>query len=114
MDGNGDGFAGGDYSAGFTVSAAPQGARVVSLPDFVRGPGQDVNVPADATTGIPISISDGENVRAADIRINYDPALLEITGATASGGGTVVVNTTTPGLAILVYFSTAALPRRSK
>ena len=89
LDGDGDGAAGGDYSSSFTVAAAPQGSRFVSMPDFVRGPGQDVNVPADETSGIPISISDGVNVRAANIRISYDPALLSISGATAPGGGTV-------------------------
>lgn len=110
LDGNGDGTGGDDYQNTWTVAAVPEGARTVSIPDFVRGPGQDVNLPADGTTGIPISISEGANVRAADIRISYDPALLSITGATAPAGGTVVVNTSTPGLAILVYFATTALP----
>lgn len=110
LDGNSDGTPGDDYTSQFTVDAAPAGARTVSIPDFVRGPGQEVNLPADGTTGIPIAISDGTDVRAVDLRISYDPALLEITGATAAPGGTVVVNTATPGLAILVYFSTTPLP----
>ena len=82
----------------------------MSIPDFVRGPGQPVNLPADATVGIPVSISDGTEVRAVDLRISYDPARLEITNATAPAGGTVVLNTNTPGLAILVFFDTASLP----
>lgn len=111
LDGNTDGTGGDDYEGSVTVAAAPEGARLVSIPDFVRGPGQDVNLPANETIGIPITISEGDNVRAADIRIAYDPSLLEITGATAAPGGTVVLNTTTtPGVAILVYFSTTALP----
>ncbi len=110
LDGDGDGTGGDDYVSNFTVAAAPAGARTVSIPDFVRGPGQDVNLPADGTTGIPITISEGENVRAADIRISYDPDLLEITNASSPTGGTVVLNNATPGLAILVYFATAALP----
>jgi hypothetical protein len=114
LDGNGDGTGGDDYVTTFTVAEAPAGARTVSISDFVRGPGQDVNLPADETTGIPITISDGDNVRAADVRIAYDPALLEITGATAPAGGSVIVNTTSaPGVAILVFFSSASLPAGS-
>ena len=114
LDGNGDGTGGDDYVNTWTVAAVPDGARTVSIPDFVRGPGQDVNLPADRTTGIPITISEGDNVRAADLRITYDPALLEITGATAPAGGSVIVNTTTtPGVAILVFFSSASLPAGS-
>jgi hypothetical protein len=88
----------------------------LSIPDFVRGPGQSVNLPADET-GIPITISEGTNVRAVDLRIAYDPALLTITGATVGAdtpaGATVIVNTNTPGLAILVFFSSNALPAGS-
>jgi hypothetical protein len=54
---------------------------IVSAPDFVRGPGQDVNVPADSTAGIPLSLSDGTGVRSVDLSFRYDPALLEITSA---------------------------------
>ncbi len=111
LDGNSDGTGGDDYVGNFTVEAAPAGARTVGVADFVRGPGQEVNLPASQTVGIPITISEGDGVRAADIRIGYDPELLEITDATSPAGGTVVLNTTTtPGVAILVYFATASLP----
>lgn len=110
LDGNADGNAGDDYMGEFTIGTPTEGARTIGIPDFVRGPGQDVNLPADGTTGIPVVISEGDNVRAVDMRISYDPNLLEITGATAAPGGTVVVNTATPGLAIFVYFSTTPLP----
>ena len=112
LDGDGDGTAGGDFQDTFTIDEAPAGARLIGIPDFVRGPGQDVNLPADGS-GIPITISDGDNVRAADLRISYDPTLLAITGATAPAGGSVIVNTTTPGEAILVFFSSASLPAGS-
>ena len=114
LDGDGDGTGGDDYVTSFMIDDAPAGARTINVPDFVRGPGQDVSLPADQNVGIPITISDGDNVRAADVRIGYDPALLEITGATAPAGGTVVLNTTTtPGVAILVFFSSASLPAGS-
>lgn len=109
LDGNGDGTAGDDYVSQFVVTPA-EGARTVGLPDFVRGPGQDVNLPANETNGIPITISEGSDVRSIDLRISYDPALLTITGATAAAGGAVVVDTTTAGLAILNYTNETALP----
>src|SRR5438046_1060830 len=35
---------------------------VVSIPDFARGPGQAVNLPASSATGIPLSISNAAGV----------------------------------------------------
>ena len=58
----------------------------MSIPDFVRGPGQEVNLPADTTLGIPITISDGENVQTVNLSIAYDPSLLSITGAEVAAG----------------------------
>ena len=55
IDGNRDGVAGGDYVTSFTVTPSP---LVLSVPDFARGPGQAVNVPATGV-GIPIRLSDG-------------------------------------------------------
>ncbi len=113
LDGNGDGTAGDDYVSSFAVAQPTAGTVTLSIPDFTRGPGQAVNLPADTTNGIPVTISDGDNVRAVDLRIGYDPSKLSITGATVSAdappGATVVANTTTPGLAILVFFSSASL-----
>ena len=114
LDGDGDGVGGDDYVSSFTIAPTSADSRMIGIPDFVRGPGQDVNLPAAGTSGIPITISEGEDVRAADIRIRYDPAVLEITGATAPAGGSVILNTTTtPGVAILVFFSSASLPSGS-
>jgi hypothetical protein len=114
LDGNDDGTEGDDYSSDFAVEEPAANSVTIGIPDFVRGPGQDVNLPADVTTGIPVTISEGTNVRAVDLRVAYDPNLLTITGAIvgpdAPGGAAVIVNTTTPGLAILVFFSTNPLP----
>jgi hypothetical protein len=114
LDGDGDGTGGDDYSSVFTVDESAAGTVTVGIPDIVRGPGQEVNLPADATTGIPLTISDGTNIRAIDARISYDPTLLNITAATlgpdAPSGASVILNSSTPGLAIVVYFATAPLP----
>lgn len=113
LDGNGDGVGGDDYVGTFTISPPAANAITVGLPDFVRGPGQDVNVPADET-GIPISISNGAGVRNVELRIGYDPAMLSITGATAGAampaGSAVTLDTSTAGTAIVSFTSPVDLP----
>ena len=82
LDGDGNGVAS-DMTSSFTVEAPEAASVTVGISDFVRGPGQPVNLPAEAD-GLPVSISEGTNVRAIDLRISYDPALLQITGADSS------------------------------
>ena len=110
LDGNKDGTPGDNYTTTFTV--APSSARVVAIPDFARGPGQPVNVPATAA-GLPLTISDGTGVTRIALTIAYDPTLLAITGASlgadAPAGASVTVNTSTPGRAILTFTSPTAL-----
>jgi hypothetical protein len=55
LDGNTDGTPGDDFTGTFTVSGPPP--VVVSIPDFMRGPGQAVNVPADGS-GLPLRLSE--------------------------------------------------------
>jgi hypothetical protein len=55
LDGDNNGKAGADFSDSFTV-AADTGVEI-AIEDFVRGPGQELNLPADSTDGIPVSIS---------------------------------------------------------
>ncbi len=87
----------GNYVATFVVGAA---GDVVSMPNFARGPGQPVNLPATAASGIPISISDGTGVTAVDFSLLYNPALMTITADTLAAGlpsgWTVVVNRNQP------------------
>jgi len=76
LDGNFDDVAGGDYSASFTVS--PTTDRLVSLPDFARGPGQAVKIPATGG-GIPIHIDNASGINAVDMDILYDGFQLNVT-----------------------------------
>ena len=114
LDGNGDGTAGDDYTSEFTVAAPVPNAVTLSLPDIVRGPGQPVNVPADATTGLPLSISEGAGVRNVTVSLDYDPAFLEITaaavGANMPAGSAVTLDTSTAGTALLTFTSPVDLP----
>src|SRR5262249_20183566 len=69
LDGNGDGILGDNYTTTFTVTAPPASAVTVSLPDFARGYGQPVNVPASVSTGIPITLSNGHHVTRVDVTL---------------------------------------------
>jgi VCBS repeat-containing protein len=101
LDGNGDDAAGGDYVATFPV--APPTAIKLGLPDFMRGPGQDVNVPAALGQGLPLKLTSGGDVTSVVLEIDYNPAYLEITGAAPASGlpanSTITFQTPQPGLA---------------
>ena len=99
LDGNQNAGAGDPYIAAFVIT--PNGLPTISLPDFARGPGQAVNVPASGA-GIPLRISDGLGINSVDVIFTYDPSLLTITGITPSAtlpNGTLVQpNLTVPGI----------------
>ncbi len=111
LDGDGDGVAGGDYVATFTVSDS--GQPVVSLPDFTRGPGQAVDVPA-TNTGLPVSLSEAAGAESVGVTIEYDPTKLIITdvsvGPTMPLGSSVVANLSVPGRLDFVFDGGAVLP----
>jgi hypothetical protein len=93
LDGDANGAAGGNYVTSFV--AAP-GANVLTIPDFMRGPGQPVDVPANGA-GIPLVLTwSGAPVTSLSFVLTYDPALLEITSIQPAGGGAPIVPTT-PG-----------------
>ena len=105
LDGDGDGVAGNDFVRVF--SAAPQ-PIVIGLPDFSRGPGQPVDVPANQP-GLPLTLTDnrpnGPGIQTVDVTIDYDPALLTVTAAVrgpdAPAGATLSADTQTPGRIVL-------------
>jgi len=76
LDGNSDGIEGDDFTALLTIEQFD--AVVVSIPDFARGPGQAVNILANAS-GLPVSISQSDGVNSVDFTFRYDPYLFEIT-----------------------------------
>ncbi len=110
LDGDFDGAAGGDYAGTFTVD--PIGSKVITLPDFARGPGQPVNVPAIGT-GLPITINDGAGVSRLHLVLIYNPAMLTISAASlASGvpsGWTLDADLSMPGR-VTIDASGSALP----
>ena len=112
LQGAGGGAQAGDYTALFVVPESPVGTVTVSLPDFVRGPGQPVNVPATAS-GLPVRIDEGANVRTVTFNLRYDPSLLSITGAQLGAGlptgASVTWSPLEPGLGRLVFYSPTTL-----
>ncbi|MBC8872194.1 MAG: tandem-95 repeat protein [Planctomycetes bacterium] len=100
LDGNGDGMPGDDYVADFAIPLSPLSEVLISLPDFARGFGQAANVPASTNTGIPVSLSTGQDVSSVDFDLQYNPALLTITGfSTNIPGAAAAYNVVRPGLA---------------
>lgn len=111
LDGNGDGTAGDDFVTTFTVAAST--AVTISVPDFARGPGQVVNVPATGNNGIALTLSNGAGVTTVQLALQYDPTFLTITGALVNSGLTGATFTLDPsstaGNAVLIFNSPTAL-----
>ncbi len=108
LDGNGDNVTGDDFVTSFTIE--PLTARVISIPDFARGLGQSIDLPATAV-GLPVRISDADGVRTIAFHLAYNPDLLTLTGASTSlAGASVSLDTSTPGLAQVYFSSPTALP----
>ncbi len=93
LDGNNDGVAGGNYSGGFTIASSS--SAILSLGEFARGPGQDINLPASGS-GLPIKISNAAGVSKISFTLKYDASLLDITNVTGLVGSNTQV-TTSPG-----------------
>jgi hypothetical protein len=84
LDGDSDLVSGGDFIETFTAS---NGTTVVSLPDFARGAGQDVNIPATTPgAGLPISVDVASGVTALDLDVVHNPNLLNISSASLASG----------------------------
>ncbi|WDQ16168.1 cadherin domain-containing protein [Rhodopirellula sp. P2] len=116
LDGDGDGTAGGNYVTTFTV--ASPAALVVGLPDIVRGPSQTVQLPVGGSgtelpAGLPIQLSNADGVTSVTLTIQYDPAMLDISGVQlgedAPTGSQVEANLDTPGVATITFFSLEAM-----
>jgi hypothetical protein len=94
MDGDGDGVAGGIYTA--TVHGSAGGA-IVSLAEFARGPGQAASL-AGMPGGLPVRVSNAAGATSIGFTLDYDPALLRIDGVElAVSGATLVADFSVPG-----------------
>ena len=109
LDGLGTGMPGsGDYTQTFVVSAAHD--DVVWVPAMADGPGQALNAPGKnrAGGGYPLYLNAATPiVTSVQATLNYNPALLTVTGVT--GAGFALLSASMPGQAVLQY-SGPALP----
>ncbi|EXI89955.1 MAG: Cohesin domain protein [Candidatus Accumulibacter regalis] len=81
LDGNRDGLAGDAFEATFAGGGA---GRALSLPDFMRGPGQSVDLTACSQGGfLPLYLSDGSGVTSVEFTLTYDPTALVVQGVSA-------------------------------
>jgi hypothetical protein len=111
LDGNGDGVTGDNHEFEYDIVAAP-GTVVVSMPDFMRGPGQSVSLPAIATGRgalLPVRASNLVGVTSASFVVAHDPALLLLSGAGIAGGieGVATLTAVDGGTRIDVVFAAA-------
>ena len=67
---------GGDnFTQSFVVAPPAANTVIVSLPDFARGYGQPVNLPANVpTAGLPLTLSNGSGLSGLDLELDYNPA----------------------------------------
>ncbi|RPI46871.1 MAG: tandem-95 repeat protein, partial [Betaproteobacteria bacterium] len=86
----------------------------LQIPDFMRGPGQPVDVPAALADGLPVTLVAADAVQQLRIAVHFDPTLLTITGAAlVSGlpaGATLQIDLGTAGLAVIEIESPTPLP----
>ncbi|MDB9448078.1 calcium-binding protein [Anabaena sp. CS-542/02] len=87
LDGNEDGFSGGNFVREFTVNSPT--VPVLTLPDFSRAPGQEVNRPAGGGqfAPLPIRITNPGGVDNISFTLQYDPDLLVVRGANVVASG---------------------------
>lgn len=117
LDGNGDSTVedNDDYTNQFSIESPTE--PILSLPDFSRGPGQEVDVPADDTfKGIPINITQAENVESIKFNFVYDPDILAVNGVNLATDlptswqlNNEETNFETPGIATISLSGTEAL-----
>ncbi len=93
LDGSSSGVPGGNAVLRFAVAPRPANEVTVSVPDFARGFGQAVNLPNENATGIPVTLSTGQNVAHVELDLVFDPALLQITSFVNSVPGAAASST---------------------
>jgi uncharacterized delta-60 repeat protein len=71
-----------NYTTTFSIGSS---GAMVSVPYFTRAEGQAINLPANSSNGIPITISNSySNVTAVDFDLFFNSTLLNITAETLS------------------------------
>jgi hypothetical protein len=113
LDGAANGTsAGNNYVGTFVVAPATE---VVGVPSFARGPDGSklINLPNNQSLGIPLTISAGNAVTSGTFTLQYNSALLDISGTMSNpalAGSVLSLDAASaPGKAILDFTSPTAL-----
>ncbi|HEY6817505.1 MAG TPA: putative Ig domain-containing protein [Croceibacterium sp.] len=77
LDGDANGVAGGNYRTSLVHLGAAAGSA--ALPDFMRGPGEHVDVPV-AASGLQVRFASAGGVKTMTFTVGFDPALLRLDG----------------------------------
>jgi hypothetical protein len=109
----GTGGVGTDYVTTFTVSSAS--SPILTIADFARGAGQPIDVdPANASSNLPITISNAAGIMAAEFTLTYDPTLMTINsvakGSSLGGSWLMTVNDTVPGTLVVALSTSGVTP----
>ncbi|MDV6029538.1 MAG: hypothetical protein F9B45_05410 [Phycisphaera sp. RhM] len=113
LDGNGDGVAGGQYTASLTVDHS--GARVLGLGDIVRAAGQPIDLTPDEFNDfdLPIRINQADGVSSVQAEVHYDPGILAVHSVTKPdnlpGDWSVTFDNMTPGRLLISASGTTTL-----
>ena len=114
LDGTASGNpAGSNFTTTFVVASTP--AEVVGIPGFARGPNSaaTINLPNNLAFGIPLNLSSGAGVTSGKFTLQYNSALLSITGVTVNTsltGATLTLDAaSTAGSAVIDFSSSTAL-----
>jgi large repetitive protein len=78
LDGDADGTAGGDYRTSL-LNADPRSGTAL-LPDFMQAPGETVNAPRGAESGLQVRFTSDGGVKTVVFTVSYDPKLLTVSG----------------------------------
>jgi hypothetical protein len=78
LDGDANGRSGGDYRTTLLYAGATPG--LAQLPDFMRGPGEHVDVPLEAHNGLQVHFASTGGVKTLTFTVGFDPALLHVNG----------------------------------
>jgi len=73
-----------DYTTSFTTHYIANNTPVLGIPDFARGPDANsaIKVPNDTGHGIPISLTNANQVQNVMFTLSYNPSLFTVLGGT--------------------------------
>lgn len=107
LDGDYSGEHGGEFVA--AGDSRFEGLPTFALPDTMRGPGQALGA-GSHPNGLRMSLSEGDGVTSAAIRVRYDATQIDIDDWVPREGVSLTVDTLSPGFVQLLMTTDRPLP----